>query len=294
MMTGGDRITGGDSSRLDGRGMVLSPSIMALESGNVQLSPTSTVCGDLAFFLRNTHLLLAATPAAHPKHPHTLEQRRSVLLQSLAFSFFVSAVCTSATLASWEHDVPHDWKFTRLLVHILQAWPFTASTLLQLMWDVSGPMVGIYMAPGFDDHPVWWRWSFGCTILACSVCNTVPTGVCASLGVIALIVGGALILQWFGPNYGVAAVLDFLQARALPAPRRDMPRIGPCAAQCARLSRRTRHATDHVSFPLPACLQMFTLSKIGSLLLLIPALSAVFFFLRHQQLRGRPVPGELV
>mmetsp|Transcript_58765 Transcript_58765/g.134812 ORF Transcript_58765/g.134812 Transcript_58765/m.134812 type:complete len:234 (-) Transcript_58765:435-1136(-) len=199
--------------------MITSPSAISLASGYVQTRADSSCVGDLFFFLCNTHLLLIAF-LAHSQHPHrkadyTMEMplKWRVLLQSCAFAFFCSAIAIS--LSAWHDEVPNDWPRLEFVLRTVSDWPFTLCTLLQVLWDLSNPIVGVYLEPGFDEQPLLWRWSCGYPLLACSACTLIPSNVCMLLGMTILIACVLLAPIYRAGESVLFAALQWLQLFAL-------------------------------------------------------------------------------
>mmetsp|Transcript_3031 Transcript_3031/g.6340 ORF Transcript_3031/g.6340 Transcript_3031/m.6340 type:complete len:234 (-) Transcript_3031:292-993(-) len=196
--------------------MLTSASAVSLDSGFVQRHTDSSVLGDLWFFICNTHPLLAVF-LSHPQHPHKradphtedLPPMWRVLLHSVAFAFFCSAVAIS--VSSWHDELPSTWRISRYVAETVSDWPFTLCTSLQTLWDLSGPMAGNYLAPGFDEQPLWWRWSCGMAVLTCSACSLIPSRICTLLGLAVLAICLCLAPVYRAGAPVLAASLQWLQ-----------------------------------------------------------------------------------
>ena len=138
----------------------------ALASGRVTY--TDSWIRDGLFYLCNNHVLLAVF-LAHPEHPYGRLQRGLVLLDSLAFAFFITAVLHSL--------IPLE--MARSALHV------TLGTLLQLAFDVPSSMLGTCPCA----HRALPDFLQGCCRGVALVCLSVHT--CASL-IFALLGAGLL------------------------------------------------------------------------------------------------------
>lgn len=100
------------------------PMRAALLRGQVSFPPNGWIT-DWWFYLKNNHVLVSCL-LAHPAHPYTRQRRLLVLLNSLSFAFFVTALLSTL--------IPGGVLRTATLL----VW----GTLLQLLWDVPASLLG--------------------------------------------------------------------------------------------------------------------------------------------------------
>jgi hypothetical protein len=164
------------------------------------------IIADLKFYLNNNHMLLWAI-FAHPAHPYPPQRRRLVLLNSLAFCFFVSSLLFLAVGRTTHIDVEDKWRWQTLeqgavgLRHLtlLREWPTTLSVLLQLLWDVPGASLGICPCARAGMPPAL-RKPCGFGMLACLACHL--------LGILYGVIG-VILLGLLGPGWSTPAALEF-------------------------------------------------------------------------------------
>lgn len=163
---------------------------------------------DLKFYLNNNHMLLWAF-AAHPAHPYPPQRRRLVLLNSLAFCFFITSVLFLAVGRTAHVDGNDTWRFEKKLeqgaeglrhLPLLRHWPTTLSVMLQLIWDVPGSLLGSCPCAR-SGMPTALRKPCGFGMLCCLACHL--------LGILYGVVG-VLLLWLLGPGWSNAAVFEFL------------------------------------------------------------------------------------
>ncbi|KAL1522348.1 hypothetical protein AB1Y20_017340 [Prymnesium parvum] len=130
---------------------------------------------DCAFYLRNHHVAVAPY-CADPAHPFTARRRQVVLISSLAFATFV---CTLFEAFSPDHCslCPTDIRSENTAMPVeffdaLRHWPLTVATLLQLVWDVPGAMLGTCPCVQLQ-KPLWLRRVCSCALLTCTACHLV-------------------------------------------------------------------------------------------------------------------------
>eukprot|EP00310_Coccolithus_braarudii_P004351 CAMPEP_0183380040 /NCGR_PEP_ID=MMETSP0164_2-20130417/125730_1 /TAXON_ID=221442 /ORGANISM="Coccolithus pelagicus ssp braarudi, Strain PLY182g" /LENGTH=148 /DNA_ID=CAMNT_0025557629 /DNA_START=51 /DNA_END=498 /DNA_ORIENTATION=- len=70
---------------------------------------------------------------------------------------------------------------------------------------------GNYLAPGFDEQPLWWRWSCGMAVLTCSACSLIPSRICTLLGLAVLAICLCLAPVYRAGAPVLAASLQWLQ-----------------------------------------------------------------------------------
>jgi len=174
-------------------------STTALEDGVVTVR--GGLVGDFVFYIRNSHLLLSVF-CAHENHPYTTVQRVKLLANSLAFAILVVAICTVSTNHYWEKSLVNDWAFLRILALTFRDWPASFSIFVQVLFDAPGSMLSIYLAHNDATLPCWFRWTCGCTLLACSVANLCPAFLYFLLAVV--------LMGLLGPYYSPSALLQFV------------------------------------------------------------------------------------
>jgi len=126
----------------------------ALLSGQVRFPPNGWWT-DCWFYVKNDHVFISVF-LAHPSHPYTRERRFLVLLNSLSFAFFVTAL--------FQVIIPVK---TLRVVAVL-----VCGTLLQIMWDVPAAMLGTCPCAHLACLPAPLRRLCSCASFACLCCRT--------------------------------------------------------------------------------------------------------------------------
>ena len=142
---------------------------LALLNGQVRFPPNGWFT-DLWFYIKNNHILISIF-LAHPSHPYTHSRRFLVLLNSLSFAFFVTAVCQSlipnAILASFV---------------IL-----TYGTFFQIVWDMPAAMLSTCPCAHTMCLPAPLRRCCSCASFVCLCCHTLLGLVFGAAGALALL-----------------------------------------------------------------------------------------------------------
>ena len=125
---------------------------------------------DWWFYIKNNHIFLSIF-LAHDSHPYTRKRRFLVLLNSLSFAFFVTALFQSL--------VPNDVAAAALILFYGTMW--------QIIWDVPAAMLGTCPCANMGCLPTPVRRCCGCVSFGCLFLH-------AALGLVLGVIGALLLM----------------------------------------------------------------------------------------------------
>lgn len=196
----------------------------ALRSGRVRLTPQSSLGADFIFYLRNTHVLISVC-LAHRRHPYTSQRRKATLFNSLAFAVFLTALLLLAEVSASGRRRPRPLEFDESgdtgdtnPATLAARLPLCVSTALQLVWDVSGSMVGVCPCARDQKYPTAVRYGCGYAQLVCMTCNLLLGFLYGLIGLGLLLVMGPFFSVYSLEQFASLLILSKLAATLLAVP----------------------------------------------------------------------------
>lgn len=165
----------------------------AVLSGRVIV--TDSWVADAIFYLANNHVLLSVV-FAHPSHPYSRCRRLLVLLNSLSFAFFVTAVLHAL--------IPFD-----PAVAVLE---LTVGTVLQILFDVPASLLGTCPCARSQALPPSVRLCCQCVSMSCLSCHFCASVLFALLGAVLLAVSAAATFSEVQEQFVSTKVASFVGA----------------------------------------------------------------------------------